>query len=63
MRWRPRFLMTGATPVWDPHFTETLEGSLSAVLTPQIAKVGAPISRYQNFQRLHYKQFGNSPIR
>ena len=33
--------MTGATPVWDPYFIETLEGSFSSVSTPLIARVGA----------------------
>ena len=33
--------MTGETPVWDPYFIDTLEGSFSAVSTPQIARVGA----------------------
>ena len=30
--------MTGATPVWDPYFIETSEGSFSALSTPLIAR-------------------------
>ena len=45
--------MTGATPVSDPHFIETWEGSLSAVSTPQIARVGAFFSIFRDLQDLH----------
>ena len=42
--------MTGETPVWDPYFIETLEGSFSAVSTPQIARVGAFFSIFRDLQ-------------
>jgi len=45
--------MTGATPVSDPHFIETWEGSFSAVSTPQIARVGAFFSIFRDLQDLH----------
>ena len=47
----PRANMTGDTPVWDPHFIETLEGSFSSVSTPLIARVGAFFSI--NFIKLY----------
>ena len=46
-------IMTGATPVWDPHFIETLEGSFSAGSTPLIARVGAFFSIFRDLQDLH----------
>ena len=45
--------MTGATPVWDPPFIETLEGSFSSVSTPLIARVGALFSVFRDIQDLH----------
>ena len=48
-----RLEMTGATPVWDPHFIETLEGSFSAVSTPLIARNGAFCSIFRDLPDLH----------
>ena len=45
--------MTGATPVWDPHFIETLEGSFSAASTATIARVGAFFSIFRDLQDFH----------
>ena len=45
--------MTGATPLWDPHFIETLEGSFSSVSTATIARVGAFFRVFQDLQDLH----------
>ena len=45
--------MTGATPVWDPYFIETLEGSFSAVSTATIARVGAFFSIFRDLQDVH----------
>ena len=45
--------MTGDTPVWDPHFIETLEGSFSAVSTPLIARNGEFCSIFRDLQDLH----------
>ena len=47
--------MTGDTPVWDPHFIETLEGSFSAVSKPLIARNGAfcSIKFFRDLQDLH----------
>ena len=44
------YRMTGATPVWDPHFIETLEGSFSSVSTATIARVGAFFSIFRDLQ-------------
>ena len=45
--------MTGATPVWDPYFIETLEGSFSSVSTPLMTRVGAFFSIFRDLQDLH----------
>ena len=45
--------MTGATPLWNPHFIETLEGSFSSVSTATIARVGAFFRVFQDLQDLH----------
>ena len=45
--------MTGATPLWNPHFIETLEGSFSSVSTATIARVGAFFRIFQDLQDLH----------
>ena len=50
--------MTGATPVWDPYFIETLGGSFSAVSTPLIARVGAFFSNLNS----HFSGSKNSEI-
>ena len=47
------FFMTGATPLWNPHFIETLEGSFSSVSTATIARVGAFFRIFQDLQDLH----------
>ena len=55
--------MTGATPVWDPYFIETLGGSFSAVSTPQIARVGAFFSIFRDYKLgilLHRSKLKNS---
>ena len=46
-------MMTGATPVWDPHFIEILRGSFSAVSTATIARVGASFHIFRDLQDLH----------
>ena len=45
--------MTGETPVWDPYFIETLEGSFSAVSTATIARKDAFFSIFRDLQDLH----------
>ena len=45
--------MTGTTPVWDPYFMETLEGSFSAVSTATIARKDAFFSIFRDLQDLH----------
>ena len=45
--------LTGATPLWNPHFIETLEGSFSSVSTATIARVGAFFRVFQDLQDLH----------
>ena len=45
--------MTGETPVWDPYFIETLEGSFSAVWTATIARVVAFFHIFRDLQDLH----------
>ena len=58
-------MMTGTTPVWDPHFIETLEGSFSAVSRPLIPRNCACCSIFRDLQDLHSfaplqtKNFGN----
>ena len=45
--------ITGATPLGDPHFIETLEGSFSAVSTATIARLGSFYSIFRDLQDLH----------
>ena len=48
-----RLGITGATPVRDPHFIESVEGSFSSVSTPLIARVGAFFRIFRALQDLH----------
>ena len=45
--------MTGATPVWDPHFIETLEGLCYSVSTPPIAREGSFFRIFRDLQDFH----------
>ena len=51
--WSHRIDITGATPVWDPYFIETLDGPFSAVSTHLIARVVAFFCIFRDLQDFH----------